>query len=371
MIALILIVIQVRHILIMSGPGLNGGASIQEDVMITSVKSSQYAYTWAIRNFSTWLMTVEGTQSSFQFPHNQESDEKWILEFRPKASDDPEQCSIYLKLIFETKKQEKFEVDYEITMQNSSGSILQSATHKSNFGKIKTWGYEKFVDRKRLLEYTKHDDQLIIKCKITTNSKILSEKGSPKKLLKHSPGRLSNEMKSLVEGNKFGDVTILVGDQRFLAYKGILSARSTVFAAMFEHAMQETIESCVTIDDIEPGIFKKLLRYIYTDLTPAKLNTTALKLYTAADKYDIPTLKDLCRVHIMNKLRWENATETLILADTHSDLEMKNKALRFLSGSEAAKVTKTESWSKLVLNHPHLVTELVEALTAKSSVSEK
>lgn len=356
----------------MSGSDFNGEAScIQEDGMITSVKSSQYAYTWTIRNFSTWLTTVEGIQSSFRFPHKQKSDEKWVLEFQPKSSVDPEQCSIYLKLIFETKKQDKFEVNYEITMQDSSGCIFQSTSYKSDFGKSKTWGYSKFIDRKTLMSRIERDDQLIIKCKITTNPKVLAEKESSKKLLTCLPGRLSNDMKSLVEGNKFGDVTILVGDQRFLAYKGILSARSTVFAAMFEHAMQETIENCVTIDDIEPGIFQELLRYIYTDLPPAKLNTIALKLYTAADKYDIPTLKDLCRVHIMNKLNLENATETLILADTHSDLEMKNEVLRFLSGSKAAKVTKTDSWTKLILYHPHLVTELVETLTAKSSVSQE
>ncbi|EDS42422.1 speckle-type poz protein [Culex quinquefasciatus] len=88
-------------------------------------------------------------------------------------------------------------------------------------------------------------------------------------------------------------------------------------------------------------------------------------MYTAADKYDIATLKSLCRRHIMAKLRWKTAADTLVLADMHNDHEMKQETLQFLSGSVAVNVTKTTGWKTMVQTHPHLVKETVWALAAK------
>lgn len=350
----------------MSGSNINDKAIVHEDTMISSVVTSRCAYTWTIENFSKWQATVEGPQKSFPFPYCQNSKEKWVLEFNPTSLEHPEHCSLNLRLVTQTEKLDKFEVDYELAMQLSSGCILKKYVAISDFGTVsgsKTWGYQKFIERKVVLEAIKPDDKLVIKCKINTNSNTLNKKGVAKKL--PVPNSLPSKMRSLVDGNKYGDVTILIGDQRFLAYKGILSAQSSVFAAMFEHEMQETIENHVTINDVDPDVFRELLRYIYTDQLTANLNGMAFKLYAAADKYDISTLKSLCRDHLMDKLNWKNAVETLILADTHNDLEMKNQTLRFLCGNRAAKVTKTDSWAKLIINYPHLVTEIFQALPDK------
>ncbi|KAL1399191.1 hypothetical protein pipiens_002246 [Culex pipiens pipiens] len=179
---------------------------------------------------------------------------------------------------------------------------------------------------------------------------------------------MSKDMDTLVDGTKYGDVTILIDGQRFLAYKGILSARSAVFAAMFKHPMQESTENCIAISDVEPGVFKELLRYIYTDQLTC-LETMAQKLYEAADKYDIQTLKSLCRCHIVKKMNSETAADTLVLADMHGDHEMKSHALRFLIGSEAGTVTKSAGWKKMFRTHPYLVDETIGALTARKNVS--
>ncbi|KAL1399196.1 hypothetical protein pipiens_002251 [Culex pipiens pipiens] len=184
---------------------------------------------------------------------------------------------------------------------------------------------------------------------------------------KPMPSSMSKDMDTLVDGTTFGDVTILIDGQRFLAYKGILSARSAVFAAMFKHPMQESTENCIAISDVEPGAFKELLRYIYTDQLTC-LETMAQKLYQAADKYDIQTLKSLCRCHILKKMSSETAADTLVLADMHGDKEMKSHALGFLSGSEAGKVTKSAGWKKMFRTHPYLVDETFEALTARKTV---
>lgn len=345
----------------------SNAANVQEDKMVTTVRPNQYAYTWEIQNCSTWLATVKGLQSSFQFPYDESVTEKWVLNFNPRSSSEPDYCSLGLEIVnTPLDSKAKIEVEFELSMETSTGCIIQKSTFECDFAKSNTWSYSKFIKREMLLEKVKIDDQLFIKCKIVTDAKVSNDKKLTKKLPETLPGSLSNDLKNLVDGEKYGDVTVQVADQRFLAYKGILSARSSVFASMFEHDMLETIENCVTIDDIEPDVFRELLRYIYTDqLTLTSMDTMAHKLYTAADKYDIATLKSLCRRHIMAKLRWKTAADTLVLADMHNDHEMKQETLQFLSGSVAVNVTKTTGWKTMVQTHPHLVNETVWALAAK------
>ena len=46
-------------------------------------------------------------------------------------------------------------------------------------------------------------------------------------------------------------------------HKTILAARSPLFAAMFKHPSKEKLSGIVNVPDIEPDVFKVLLRYIY------------------------------------------------------------------------------------------------------------
>ncbi|XP_038121959.1 speckle-type POZ protein B-like [Culex quinquefasciatus] len=235
--------------------------------------------------------------------------------------------------------------------------------YKYNFPLNENWGWDRLLKKDNLLKNAKPTDELIIKCKITANERLVNE--TLNNQFDPLPSSLAKDLKTLVGGdNKFGDVTILVAGQRFPAHKCILSARSSVFSAMFEHQMQETIENCVSIDDIEPPVFEALLGFIYTDELTS-LETMAHALYKAADKYDVPTLKSHCHCHILEKLSWETAAETLMLADLYDDLEMKKHVLQFLSGSVAAKVTETDGWKELVRACPHLVDETIRAMASQ------
>ena len=68
----------------------------------------------------------------------------------------------------------------------------------------------------------------------------------------------------LFQSGKLSDVTLLVGDIELKAHKAILSTRSPVFAAMFEHDCKEKHESQVTISDVHVDVLKELLLFIYT-----------------------------------------------------------------------------------------------------------
>lgn len=68
-------------------------------------------------------------------------------------------------------------------------------------------------------------------------------------------------------------------------------ARSPVFAAMFEHEMEERKQNRVTISDVEHDVLKEMLRFIYTGKSP-NLEKMADDLLAAADKVCIHNFDD-------------------------------------------------------------------------------
>ncbi len=102
-----------------------------------------------------------------------------------------------------------------------------------------------------------------------------------------------NQIWNAVVNRKFTDVELLVGDQSFPAHRFVLSARSPVFAAMFNSGMAETQTGQVRIEDVDPNIFRLFLEFLYTG--PLKSFEETEQLFTLADKYQVETLMTLCQ----------------------------------------------------------------------------
>lgn len=73
------------------------------------------------------------------------------------------------------------------------------------------------------------------------------------------------DMITMLEMGVFADVTFVLGDVRYKAHKCILASRCHFFANMFSLGMRESQESVITVQDIAPHTFKKLLEFVYTD----------------------------------------------------------------------------------------------------------
>lgn len=124
--------------------------------------------------------------------------------------------------------------------------------------------------------------------------------------------RLPDDLGNLFEVQKFSDVTLSVSGREFQAHKAILAgnfhyrcsvlsvgsfnlicfffflifillARSPVFAAMFEHEMEERKQNRVAITDVDHEVLREMLRFIYTGRA-ANLERMADDLLAAADK---------------------------------------------------------------------------------------
>jgi speckle-type POZ protein len=159
---------------------------------------------------------------------------------------------------------------------------------------------------------------------------------------------LMTQLEILFDDMSFSDVVFKVGGNEFPAHKVILAARSEVFKAMFQHATKEKSTNHVEIEDIEPEIFKELLRFIYTGrLTAATMEEMAVGLLAVADKYLLTELKAACRRHLIRFMSIQNCLELLLLEenDHHPAYELQEEAINFFK-HHPAEVISSDGWKK-------------------------
>lgn len=76
--------------------------------------------------------------------------------------------------------------------------------------------------------------------------------------------RMGDELWESAKDKQFTDFEFLVGDRVFPAHKGVVAARSPVFARMLKSDMLESRTHQVIIEDIEATIFEEFLYFLYT-----------------------------------------------------------------------------------------------------------
>lgn len=142
--------------------------------------------------------------------------------------------------------------------------------------------------------------------------------------------RLSEDLSHLLESQNFSDVVLCATEKEFKVHKAILAARSPVFAAMFEHEMEERKQNRVDITDMDMEVLGEMLTFIYTGKAPnlEKLNA---ELLAAADKYDLERLKVMCEESMCSNLNVDNAADVLILSDMHSAHQLKAHTIEYIN----------------------------------------
>ncbi|XP_032783216.2 BTB and MATH domain-containing protein 38-like [Daphnia magna] len=148
------------------------------------------------------------------------------------------------------------------------------------------------------------------------------------------------------------------------AHVKILSSRSSVFAAMFQHEMQESKTGKVSIQDTGRDIFYQLLHYIYSGRILTSLTEdTAQKLLLAADKYNVTQLAKECTSYLIANIQWDKAVDLMIWAHLYSIDKIKEEALKVVV-KNGKKVCPLDSWKELAINYPHLCLEATRRMMA-------
>ncbi|CAO2187546.1 unnamed protein product [Urochloa humidicola] len=193
------------------------------------------------------------------------------------------------------------------------------------------------------------------------------------------PSDMLGHLGKVLETGEGTDVTFSVEGELFPAHKVVLAMRSPVFKAELYGEMKENgAAQPIVIDDMQAGTFRALLRYFYTDVSPAIMisnnddsqdegddddsqDIRVWELLTAADRYHVERLKLICERVLSSRLDVENVADTMMLADQHHCDTLKDACIEFMTTCHRmGQVAATRGYRELKSSHPHLVIEVLE-----------
>lgn len=324
---------------------------------VTDIKDRnlKLQYTWLISNFA--LSTLWDDESFFLqspdfWPPGNESF-KWFLQVYPARP----AMSLYL----ENKNKNTVTVNYKLSLGSQKIQRIETFTRGNTYDGSRT-----FISRTAALGSCLPNGTLIINCEISTLTEIAVSSRTnvdPYNSMKNQTlkNNLADELLTLLEDEKFSDITIVVGENEIRAHKNILAARSSVFASLLMDndtvSNNDNSNYVIEITDVKPKIFRKLLQYIYTDKIDGIDGTIAKELLVAAIKYDVKRLEVICEDIVFNIMSIDNVIEILDIADQYYRPILKSQAMKFVV-DHAVILINSSAFKMLEQSKPNLANEV-------------
>ena len=155
------------------------------------------------------------------------------------------------------------------------------------------------------------------------------------KLKTDGASALIRDISEIRDNTEIGDVTINCDKKYFIAHKIILSARSSVFAAMFRHrGTTERDTGVVTVEDCDENTMEMFLAFVYGGKLPEYTFDVAASLINVATKYNVHSLMDMCTEILEAHLNEGNAIRVALLGDLYSVETLKSAALAAIAESK-------------------------------------
>jgi len=156
---------------------------------------------------------------------------------------------------------------------------------------------------------------------------------------------LSTDWSRYFNNEQLSDVTLIVADCRFHAHRVVLAARCNYFRCMFEIGMREASQAEIEVPDVEVDVFRKLLEHLYTDTNDIPKDI-ALRLFSAADRFGVDRLRQLCVARVESVMDVETVSKILTVADQHNASHLKDDCVQFIV-NHFAEVHNTEGFKAL------------------------
>jgi len=353
----------------------------------TSVGNTVFEFTWNIADYQRKKESVkrdDSIQSSTFTVQANSKKSRWYLTFLPNGAAEEEEN--------DTDHEEAQEDEEEISIHGDVAVYLHQVSAYANYVNSLKFKFSFLNPRngdKMLVydlgygkKYRYHDssgwgicdilvpsefineDTLTIVCEMTIPGNDVTRLGYTYNDAKNSPrkdesSKLVTDMERLLETSTLTDVTIKCENKILECHKAILSARSNVFRAMFQHDMRETKNNEIIISDLDFTTVKDMVKFIYSGRLVDIAEKSDL-LLSAADKYDIKDLKDICCQCLSANLNAEQIVDILVLSDLHKATELKNTAIQFLL-CHKEEVFAQPDWKNKLKGHPDLLLEVLES----------
>lgn len=172
---------------------------------------------------------------------------------------------------------------------------------------------------------------------------------------------LLDDYEKLLDNQEFSDVIFVFDKEEIRANKLIMSTRCDVFARMFNSNMLEKETGRVEITDIEPTIFKQLLRFIYCGKMESNETDDLFKLILAANKYSMIGLVKICADLLSSDLSVDNAVDCLIIADRVNEDSLKKMCINMIIENKRDAAI-AEGYKKLKKFHVDLALQILDCV---------
>ncbi|GFY65734.1 hypothetical protein TNIN_94081 [Trichonephila inaurata madagascariensis] len=348
----------------------------------TRIVVERRSFLWNMKHFSSFTKSICQITSisdgnSFItlnfFPKNGQTNET-LISIEASANDQRVKFSTLRLYLVDTSGKKSECLTEEITLDND----IKTASSTFTFSK------EKLLENK---DRCLLDDvlQLLCECAIANGTileevenisygcHLLMQKGSLVQDDLESKKRettsldstkiLKENLESSFEENFLCDTKLKTKTRTFPAHKFILGARSAVFKAMFTNDMRERNCEGVNIEDLDDDTVQRMLQYIYTATVPDLQWDSACNLYTAADKYEILSLKSKCSSFLKSNLTPDNACDLLILADMHQDKDLKSVVQDYILNHR--NIFNTNEWELFMERNARLAASLMHLMLKK------
>uniref|UniRef100_A0A0D9XJW6 BTB domain-containing protein n=1 Tax=Leersia perrieri TaxID=77586 RepID=A0A0D9XJW6_9ORYZ len=303
---------------------------------------------------------------------------RWVIRYFPNGDHlNAGSSSLYVGLdkdVAQTVKA-KYEISFINEVEKKEPARVgakEKYNFSTNFGS--SYGYPNFI-KKEALEISEHlkNDSFTIRCDIIVvqddgNTVQTTAAAAPFPAV--SPSDMPCPGISPISSWEGTDVTFDVGGETFAAHRCVLAARSTVFKVELFGPMKEgTTTNVIKIRDMEPHAFKAMLWFIYSDSSPEmgqdededddEEDVLWQHLLVAADRYNLPRLKQICQEKLCGYTGPRTATTIVALADRHNCRGLREACLEFLiSPANLEEVMEGNGFDDLVTSCPSVVKEL-------------
>ncbi|CAM0876987.1 unnamed protein product [Alopecurus aequalis] len=298
----------------------------------------------------------------------------WVILFYPDGNgkESKDYISVYLQLL---SKSTAVRASCDLGLVDHCTG-LSSSVHKTEtriFNSDDTTAFAPQSGKFKLKSEIKGsaylmDDCVTIECTVTVikSTHVTETQLFPR--IDMPPSDMAEHVGRLLEEREGFDVSFSVGGETFEAHRFVLAMRSPVFKAELYGPMREARKGQrITIEDVQPAVFRALLHFIYNDSLPDNYlecdgNTEMIRLLlVAADRYAMERLKLVCQSILCKDLNTETVATTLALADQHSCDKLKGACFEFIEMSAAMDaMVATQGFQDLMMTCPAVLVEALE-----------
>lgn len=204
---------------------------------------------------------------------------------------------------------------------------------------------------------------------------------------------LMEAMLELLRSGMYSDCTISLSSSgnKYPLHRSILAARSPYFRTLLESVPSSSNQNqknqkgalpvssnTYSLDNIDSETMDQLLKFVYCGkCDELKSDSVALKLYTQADKFSLPSLKELIISYFINRLDKFNWTE--IAASTQEIQNSSNKFKKYLYEFVLSEIKRNSidiesdnpQWLKIKQGNPAFAVEILEKMMKTKNENKK